>query len=239
MATIEKRGDSYRITVSAGYNSSGKQIRKKMTWKPSQGMTKKQIEKELAKQAVLFEQQVETGQFLDGTITFAEFSDRWFKEYAEKHLKETTLTGYKDMMPRIIQALGHIRLAKLQLVHLMEFYNNLGEKGIRKDTKYKPCDNFKQLAADKGYTQKSLSEAAAVSLQCVRSCMDGKNVSKKTADKISAILNIPGLFEVINSTQKLSDNTISKYHCLISTILTTAVHWQVIPSNPCGRVKPP
>ena len=28
MATVEKRGDNYRITASAGYNADGKQIRK-------------------------------------------------------------------------------------------------------------------------------------------------------------------------------------------------------------------
>lgn len=32
MATIEKRGESYRIIVSNGYDINGKQIREKMTW---------------------------------------------------------------------------------------------------------------------------------------------------------------------------------------------------------------
>lgn len=32
MATIEKRGGSYRIIVSNGYDINGKQIRVKMTW---------------------------------------------------------------------------------------------------------------------------------------------------------------------------------------------------------------
>lgn len=40
MANIEKRGDSYRITVSAGYDINGKQIKKYMTFKPADGMTK-------------------------------------------------------------------------------------------------------------------------------------------------------------------------------------------------------
>ena len=42
MATIEKRGETYRITVSAGYDLNGKQIRYKKTWKPDEGMTKRQ-----------------------------------------------------------------------------------------------------------------------------------------------------------------------------------------------------
>ena len=37
----------------------------------------------------------------------------------------------------------------------------------------------------------------------------------------------------------LSSNTISHYHRLLSSMLTCAVQWQVISSNPASRVKPP
>ena len=56
MASIEKRGNSYRIIVSAGLDTTGKQIKRSMTWKPSPGMTERQIEKEVQRQAVLFEE---------------------------------------------------------------------------------------------------------------------------------------------------------------------------------------
>lgn len=46
MATIEKRNNSYRITVACGYDVNGKQIRHRMTYKPEPNMTAKQIEKE-------------------------------------------------------------------------------------------------------------------------------------------------------------------------------------------------
>lgn len=239
MANIEKRGDSYRIRVSCGYDSSGKQLFKRMTWKPSPGMTKKQIEKELAKQAVLFEQKVETGQFLDGSITFSEFAEKWFKDYAEKQLRIKTVTEYKGLMRRIDTAIGHIKLAKLQPHHLMEFYNNLGECGIRLDTKYKPCAEFKQIMKQAGYTQRALSSAAGVSVNTVAQCVKGINVSKATADKIKTVLDGELFAPVERNNDKLSDKTISEYHRLISSILTAAVQWQVIPSNPCSRVKPP
>ncbi len=61
MATIEKRGNSYRITVSAGYDMQGKQIKKRMTWTPEPTMSDKQIKKELERQAVLFEEQINNG----------------------------------------------------------------------------------------------------------------------------------------------------------------------------------
>ena len=56
MATITKRNHSYLITVSCGYDITGRQIRKTMTYKPDSGMTAKQIEKEVQRQAALFEE---------------------------------------------------------------------------------------------------------------------------------------------------------------------------------------
>ncbi|MDO5398573.1 MAG: tyrosine-type recombinase/integrase [bacterium] len=239
MATIRKRNNTYQIRVSAGYDSSGKQIIKAKTWKPEPNMTKRQIEKELEKQAVLFEQQVQTGQFLDGTITFTEFAERWFKDHAEKQLKSRTVTRYKELMRRITPAIGHIKLCRLQPHHLMEFYNNLGETGVRLDTKYKPCGGFKERIAAVGYTQKALSELSGVSLTAIRSCVNGRNISKGTADRIAAVIGAHDLFTRAEGKTTLSDKTISEYHRLISSILTAAVQWQVLPSNPCERVKPP
>ena len=47
MATIQKRGGSYLIRVSCGYDVKGKQIIRSKTWKPERKMTPNQLEKEL------------------------------------------------------------------------------------------------------------------------------------------------------------------------------------------------
>ena len=242
MATIRKRGNNtYQIRVSCGYNSEGKQIIKTRTWKPPKnGMTDKQIKKALNKEAVLFEEECLSGQFLGGnTTTFAEFSALWFSDYAEKQLRSRTITRYKELMHRIIPQLGHIRLAKLQPHHLLEFYNSLGEEGVRLDTKCKPHIDFKKALATAKITQKELSEKAGVSLTTIRACINGKNISKSSANKITNVLGSTTLFDTVDEKKTLSSKTISEYHRLISSILKTAVQWQVIPSNPCDRVKPP
>jgi len=76
MASIEKRKDSFLIVASTGYDSQGRKRRKTMTWKPEPGMTPRQIEKELQRQAVLFEEKVSSGLHLDATTKFGDFAEK-------------------------------------------------------------------------------------------------------------------------------------------------------------------
>ena len=120
MATVTKRGNSYRIKVSCGYDAHGKQIVQCMTWKPTPGMSARQIEKELQRQTVFFEEECMQGNVV-ATIKFEDFAHRWFKEYAEMRLKESTLQGYRSMESRIYKGIGHIRLDKLTTRHIQKF----------------------------------------------------------------------------------------------------------------------
>lgn len=74
MASILKRKDSYFIAVSMGYDNNGRQIRRTMTYTPDEGMTKKQIKKEVQRQAVLFEEKCKHGSVAhDNRMKFADF----------------------------------------------------------------------------------------------------------------------------------------------------------------------
>ena len=62
MATIEKiSGSTYRITVYSGFDTQGKRIRHRMTYKPTQGMTARQTEKAVQRAAADFERSIEQG----------------------------------------------------------------------------------------------------------------------------------------------------------------------------------
>ena len=238
MATIQKRGDTYRITVSCGYNLNGKQIRRTMTWTPEPGMTRRQIEKEIDRQAVLFEERCRTGQVLDGNIKFADFAERWFKDYAEKQLRPTTVARYHVLMPRINAAIGHIRLDKLQPHHLMQFYNNLAETGVREDTRYQSTVDFKALLKSRGMTKREFAKQANLSVYVLDSMTRGNKVSATSAHKIASTLKLPlnKVFRPAEGKDTLAVSTILHHHRLISSMLSTAVKWQLIFSNPCSRV---
>lgn len=133
MATISKRGNSYRIRVSDGYDVNGKQKMRSMTWTPDPGMTPRQIEKELNRQAVLFEE----SRNMTANVKFQTFSEQWFAERVEGKLKETTREKYRRLTGRVYKAVGHLRLDKITRRHIQLFINNLEEDGINQVTKQK------------------------------------------------------------------------------------------------------
>ena len=88
MATIRKRNDSYQIVVSCGYDINGKHICRYKTYTPEKGMTKRQIDNELNRQAVLFEEACKNGLApIAGKVKLSEFIPIFFQEHAVPKLK--------------------------------------------------------------------------------------------------------------------------------------------------------
>lgn len=186
--SIEKRGDNtWRLIASCGMKGD-KQMKKTKSvtvkvaceQKTCQGCTRTarcQARREAEKLLAEFVVEVEKGLYIEPSkLTFKEFVERWLKNYAEGNLAPKTLFRYKQILDtRILPAMGHLKVEQIKPFHLMEFYSNLQEDGIREDGK-------------------------------------------------------PG---------GLSAKTILQHHRIISSIFSSAVEWQVVPSNPASRVKPP
>ena len=128
MATIRKRGNTYQIRVSCGYDTSGNQVIQTMTWKPADSMNERQIEKELTRQAVLFEEECNKGQ-VTSNVKFQDFAEQWFEEYAKLNLRNTSFERMKQLTVRVYPAIGHLRLDKVTSRHIQQFINDLARNG--------------------------------------------------------------------------------------------------------------
>ncbi|WP_434309218.1 tyrosine-type recombinase/integrase [Hominifimenecus sp. rT4P-3] len=137
MANITKRGNSYKITVSNGYDITGKQIRESATFTPDPSMTAKQQEKALNKFVIEFEESVKNGKYLDGEkMTVKDFAERWMKEYVNVNLAPRTQEKYSWTLEKVIlPQIGHLKLSKVTPLHLTSLYNRLTEDGARMDGK--------------------------------------------------------------------------------------------------------
>ena len=77
---------------------------------------------------------MEAGAAQDSNIRFRDFADQWLTGYAEKQLKIKTVNGYRKLLIRANQAIGHIKLKDLKTGHLNSFYANLEEEGMNLHT---------------------------------------------------------------------------------------------------------
>ncbi len=239
MANVTKRGNSYLIRISAGYDTAGKQIVKSMTWKIPAGMSERKAEKEAMREATLFEEKVRNGQIADGRVKFQDFTERWFRDYAEIQLRPRTVARYRELTGRIYPAIGHLYIDKIRPAHLMDFYKDLTTSTI--STKYHCSIDLKARLKESKTTKEKFAERAGVSVAVLSSIYQGKNVEGESAQKVAGALGVPveTIFDLVNTEKTLSGKTILHYHRLISSIMQTAVKWQVIVSNPCERVDPP
>lgn len=96
-------------------------------------MIERQIDKELNRQAVIFEEKCQ-GAAAGCNMKFEIFARQWFKDYAEKYLRPHTLAMMHGLEPRIYEAIGHLRIDKINPLQIQSFINNLSEKGINQKT---------------------------------------------------------------------------------------------------------
>lgn len=242
MASVTKRGNSYKICASCGYNVAGEQIRQFTTWTPEPNMTEKQIEKELERQKVLFDEKCKNGAYMDSNIKFEAFAELWFKDYAQGQLRERTIDRYRQLTKRTYQAIGHLRIDRIQPHHLLEFYSNLGENNIKQGEHYTSKVDLKALAKEKEVSYTEFAELSNLGRRTVITAFNGNSVSSQTAHKIADAFEstVSKLFKkTADSSKKLAPKTIKHYHTFISSVMERAVKWGLIDVNPCHRIDPP
>lgn len=131
MARIEKRGErSWRLEVSAGFDSEGKRIRyRKTITVEDDNLLKKEkklreyLETELAK----FRQEVEAGAYIKPEkMNFTQFVNEWKTRYAEKEFSPLTLTTYMyHVKNHILPAFGNKKMDDIKPFHIVKFISDL------------------------------------------------------------------------------------------------------------------
>ena len=246
MATIEKiagkAGVTYRISVSGGFDTSGKRIRHRTIYKPATGMTERQIQKAVQRAATDFERAIEQGYSLDNKQTFAEYAEYVLELKERDGAKTKTLDRYRELLIRINKAIGHIKLADLRPQHLNSFYKNLAEPGIRLGAgSAKARINLSAWLKENKKTRAGIAEVAGVAASTVSAAAQGKPIQSTKAEAIASAMGkrLNEVFTVEQNTEPLADKTILAYHRLISIVLSQAEKEMLVPYSAAAKATPP
>lgn len=246
MATIEKYvgkdGTSYRISVSAGFDTQGRRIRHRTTYKPAPGMTERQIQKAVQRAAADFERSIEQGYALDNRQTFAAYAEYVIDLKERTGAKHRTVAGYRRLLTRTNQAIGHMALQDIRPTHLNSFYKNLSETGIRKTAlRSTPKKDLRATLKEQKLSMAKVANMAGVAESTVNAAGKGRPILKENAEKIAKAAGIPfdKLFADGEKTDPLSSTSVLAYHRFIHIVLAQAEKEMLVPYNAASKATPP
>lgn len=246
MASIQKmngkRGLSYRIIVSDGYDENYKKVRHIKNWRAPEGWSDKRAEKEVQRVACEFETQIRQGYLLDNRKTFAEYAAYVINLKERNGLKHNTVLLYQYLLERVTPKIGHMRLVEIRPFHLNELYCGLQETGVRYTEKKVSCRmNLGQLLHEKSMSREAVAKLAGVSHTTITSACRGKKIMFDRAEKIADALGKPmaDLFDAEQQTARLSAKTVKEYHRFIRVVLAQAEREMLVPYNAADKATPP
>lgn len=249
MASIKKiegkTGTSYKITVTKGRDSNGKQIRHFKTWTPDRPMTARQMEKEAQRVALEFEREIELGYQADNRQTFSQYAEYFIQLKERRGTAKGTIERYHSFMKRVEPAIGHLKLQEIRPQHINAFYQELERPGARDAFLYRatPKVDFRELLKKKGLTQKAVIDGAHVAHSTMTHIFGGGKIGVKKAEDIADFLEmkVSELFKVgqEHNNTPLSAVTVKDYHGFICSVLGQAEKEMLIPYNPAKRATPP
>ena len=241
MASISKRqtkgGLTYRVQVKIKDKGSGKLKVYSTTWKPPEGLSPKQIEREVYLFADEYENTVKMTETASGQPT--QSPDSTFSQYAVwwlKRRKDEIAASYYVNCETAIEitskVIGGYKLKELNPNIIQQYYDRLdrAEKTVTvvtakpalREKMQKTGIGYMKLRYEKGFSSCSLANALA-----------GKQISYEYAKRLADAFNEKPetLFDIKVKKQRYAHETISKIKRTVRAILATAKKQRLIADN--------
>ena len=162
--------------------------------------------------------------------------EQWLpRKYYE--VKISTYVRYVGLTRRINAAFGMKKIRSITAMDIYGFYDNLHEAKSEHIT-FTPNETCKRLLKGR-YTRNQTVQLADMGMGTVDALRAGKNVSKKTALKVSVLLKMPVDQLFRENDFYLSDRTIMHYHRLLFSIFKDSVYDGILRENLMLKVRAP
>lgn len=237
MASIRKRGETYTITAYMGYDDSGKQRKKTTTFRPPDGITANKAEKLARQYAAVWEEKIRGYVALDENRTFSELAEWYYSTVAPQTLKPNVLVNYrKGIYDHIVPVIGREKLKNITPPMLDSLFAELQKHGNMEQH-----FRLKDKALCGGITRQELADKAGVERSTIYTMLRGNTVSRATAEKVAAALDmkLENVFDDVTEKKGLSGASANKLKLNLSAIFTAAVKKEIMRRNPCKLVTPP
>ena len=105
--------------------------------------------------------------------------------------KHRTVAGYRRLLERTNQAIGHMAVQDIRAVHLNRFYQNLAESGIRETAaRAIPKADLRAALKEKKLSMAKVARLAGVAESTVNAAGKGEAILKEKAEQIAKAAEI-------------------------------------------------
>jgi integrase len=237
MPSVKKRGDTYRIMVSQGYDIYGKQIRKTTSYKPPEGVTEGKAEKLAMAYAFEFEKRCQGMVNMNENIRFSELAQWYYNQVAVHKLKPTTYANSRTLMDLyVLPYIGNMKLKEINTARIDALFNELHRDGRKRET-YR----LRDVATLEYGTRRPLVRKSGVNMNTLRTLGNGGTVIKETAERIAEALGVKlkDVFIAEEIGGGLDVGTIKRVRTALSPIFSTAVKKELLLKNPVTNATTP
>ena len=248
MASIEKRktkkGTTYRITVYMGkHDREGKPVRYRTVYRPEEGITDRQAEKNARAVAEKFEAMILHGMSADSTPSVAEWIEHVLVMKEISGRKKKTISGYRHYAVRICDALGAYLLRDIRVYDIKAFFEKLKKERsyASKRAILKESVDLEAILIESLLSKSELARRAEVSRATVREAARGERIYADNAERIARSLDydVEDMFLVEKQSADLSARTVEGYYRFLSLLFSAAEREGIIITNPMRHIDPP
>lgn len=238
MATIlrqeRKNGTNFRIQVAVKDAGSGKRITKTTTYEPPKGLTEREVQREVQKFAISFEDEcrrtTEVAGKSDGNITVKDYSVVWLET-----LRQTASPAYYSsslrLMKEIVATLGGYRLKELSPVIIQRFVDGLRKKEYIINTA--TPKGLSAAVKKQNLSWNRLGILSGLSSTTAKAAAKGRVVQTETAEKIATALGVKvtDIFSLNREVKPYAAESIAKVYRTLKAMLSFAKRQMLIPEN--------
>lgn len=236
---LESGAVSYRIQAKAKDLRTGKFETKAMTWHRSEGVTEKQVQRELQRVAFEFEERFrkqKSGLLVaDNDIIFVDYA----RNLVEK-IKNTKSINYyvkcQDSLRRFDAYFGNVKFKDITPVMVQGFLDELMSHKVVKSRAFLTGDLTQYVKSHCIPVKKTLT-AAGMSRDIFFSATMGNAIRVENAERLCKILGVEfkAYFRIETETHEYAKETISKHKRFLGTVLATAKRQRLVEHNFASR----
>jgi len=230
IASIRRRGNSFTITTSLGYDKNGKQIRKFTTYTPPADVAPRKALKLAHQHAILWEDKIKGYISLDENRTFHDLAEWYFENIAPMALKESVTLDNKEIIDTyVLPTIGREKLKNITPQMLDVLFRSLLTNG-----KVKQVFKLKNLKIIARGTKTDIARKIGLSRHTVQRASFGYNIDQESAEKIAGCLDkkFDEIFTPASESRELAPGTVSRIRRSLSAIFSTAVRKEIMRRNP-------